>query len=88
MVTPASGRVSPDDDGSAELLGILDGDPETYRAWATDYYEREIPSEAVRAIYHFEVLTDRLLASLNPEVAASHVTSDAIEIGYPYKLST
>ena len=69
VVSPASGRVSTDEDGSAELLGILDGNSETYLSWAVDYYEREISPVAVRAIYEHQALSNDLVASLNPELA-------------------
>jgi hypothetical protein len=88
VVSPASGHVSPEEDGSAELLGILDGKPETYHAWATDYYEREIPPEAVRAIYRHHTLSGGLLVKLNAELALSDVRKDAVEIGYPCESST
>src|SRR6185369_12220547 len=73
VVTPANGHVSPDGDGSAELLGILDGDPETYRLWAVDYYEREISPAAVRAVYEHQVLSDHVLAALNPEIVLADI---------------
>ena len=37
-------------DGSEDLLFILDGKPETYAAWASEYYERPIPLDAVKEI--------------------------------------
>jgi hypothetical protein len=83
IVSPAKGPVSPEEDGSAELLGILDGNPETYRVWAEDYYERAIPSDAVRAIYEHRHLSELLIAKLNSGLALSDVTKDAHEIGYP-----
>lgn len=87
VVTPASGRVSPEEDGSAELLGILDGNPETYQSWGVDYYEREIPLTAVSAVYEHQILTNQLLATLNPELALANIAKDAIEIGYPVEPS-
>lgn len=83
VVLPASGPVSPKEDGSAELLGILDANPETYRSWATDYYEREILSAAVSAIYGHQALSNELVASLNAELTLSDIAKDAVEIGYP-----
>src|SRR4051812_17932820 len=40
-----------DPDGSARLLRYLDGRPQTYRDWATSYYEREVPLAAIEPIY-------------------------------------
>jgi hypothetical protein len=82
VVTPASGRISPEEDGSTELISILDCNPETYRAWAMDYYEREIPLAAVKAIYDHEMLSEHLVAALNSERALSEITADALEIGF------
>jgi len=82
VVSPAKGPVSSEEDGSAELLGILDGNPETYRIWAVDYYEREIPPGAVRAIYEHQPLSKHLIATLNSELALSEIAQDVKEIGY------
>jgi hypothetical protein len=71
------------EDGSAELLGILDGRPETYLAWAADYYERAVAPEAVRALYHHQALTERLVRELNSDLTLSDIAADATEIGYP-----
>jgi hypothetical protein len=86
VVLPASGRVSPEDDGSAELLGILDGKPETYRVQAIERYEREISHSAVQAIYKHQALTNELVATLNTERVLSDIKKDAVEIGYPERI--
>lgn len=83
VVSPASGRVSPEEDGSAELLAVLGGNPETYQTWAVDYYERTISLTAVQAIYQHRDLTEHLVATLNPELALADVAEDAAEIAYP-----
>ena len=87
VVSPAKGVISPEEDGSAELINILDGNPATYQAWAVDYYEREIPLPEVQAIYGHRALSEQLVASLNSERALSEVTADALEIGYPIETS-
>ena len=83
VVTPAKGGVSPEDDGSADLIDVFDGNPETYRAWAVHYYDREIPASAVEAIYEHQALSNQLVASLNEELSLPDVLSDAMQIGYP-----
>ena len=83
VVTPAKGRASPEDDGSADLIDVFDGNPETYRTWAMHYYEREIAAPAVEAIYEHQPLSDQLVASLNEELSLPDVLSDAMQIGYP-----
>lgn len=40
-----------DRDGSTELLHILDGKPETYQKWASEYYERDISLNIVAKAY-------------------------------------
>jgi hypothetical protein len=72
-----------DPDGSAELLSILDGDPARYIEFASQYYEVELRSEDVGAIYRHEPLSEALVRSLNPEVDLAGLRGDLDEIGYP-----
>jgi len=74
-----------DPDGSAELLGILDGDPMSYQQFAVDYYEVELPLTAVEAIYAHRPLTDGLVRQLNPETSLEALVTDLTEIDYPRK---
>ncbi len=74
---------SSDLDGSAELLGILDGNPQTYQMWAQSYYERDVSLLAVQAIYEHRPLDEALLAALNPELTPVELRPDIDEIGYP-----
>ena len=72
-----------DPDGSIVLLSLLGGEPETYRAWAENYYERTVSSDAVRRVYEHQILTVELVALLNPEVSLADLKAEIIEIGYP-----
>lgn len=72
-----------DPDGSAQLLGILDGWPETYRAFAADYYEVDLPIDAVAAVYQQQPLTPSLIARLNADATIDALAEDVAEIGYP-----
>ena len=72
-----------DPDGSAQLLRHLDGLPETYRDFATEYYERDVALDAISAIYRHEPLTEALVSSLNDEVSLEDMESDSASIGYP-----
>jgi hypothetical protein len=56
-----------DPDGSASLLSVLDGRPESYKDWAEEYYERPVPLAAARRVYAHEPLTDKLVRQLNPD---------------------
>ena len=72
-----------DPDGSAGLLSLLDGDPRSYVAFAADYFEREVPLEAVRAVYAHEPLSSDIAKVLNPLINLAEIEGDVAEIGYP-----
>ena len=73
-------------DGSEDLLGVLDGNPETYRRYAAEYYERELSLGAIDTIYKHQPLTKSGLKRLNPEVTLKDLAEDIAEIGYPTTL--
>jgi hypothetical protein len=73
----------PDPDGSGGLLSALDGRPETYRAWAADYYEREVDLAGVEHVYRHRPLTPGVVALLNPDMSWEELAADIGEIGYP-----
>jgi hypothetical protein len=72
-----------DPDGSAELLGILEGDPLIYYQFAVDYYGVELPQHAIRAIYAHLPLTNTLVRLLNPVATLDVLANDLNEIDYP-----
>jgi hypothetical protein len=74
---------SEDNDGSAHLLAMLDCSPETYLRWATEYYESEVSAQAVIAVYEHRVLTEEIVAALNPMCSLTSLREDIAEIGYP-----
>ena len=80
----SSAAVLPDgiDDGSAGLLSMLDGKPETYWAWAREYYDRDIPMHAVESVYQGRPLTEELVAALNSQQSLGSLHSQVIRIGY------
>ena len=69
------------------MLKIFDLLPTTYRSFAEEYYEVDVPIEAVVHIYDHLTLTDGVVAALNPDLQANDVVSDAEEIGYPNRTS-
>jgi hypothetical protein len=76
-------------DGAEDLLFILDGQPQTYKAWAEEYYEEEleseIPLEAVQWIYEGKELSKEIVLLLNPSIESLEVLGkDLDEIAYPY----
>jgi hypothetical protein len=72
-----------DPDGSADLLFILDGKPETYQQWAEDYNEADVSLAAVAHVYSHLPLTEEIVAELNRDIVLSDLSADIIEIGYP-----
>lgn len=72
-----------DPDGSEAMLSELDGWPETYQAFASQYHEVDLPLAAVTKIYAHEPLTEALLKALSSSRSLDEVRADADEIGYP-----
>jgi hypothetical protein len=72
-----------DPDGSARLLWALDGNPQTYRDYAMDYFEMDIEAAAVGEIFNHAPLTEDLVVRLNSERNFAELETDAEEIGYP-----
>lgn len=75
----------PDDDyadGSADLLSLLDGNPQTYHTWAEEYYEHPVNIAAVAHIYEHKPITDEVIKTLNPHLSLDDLNPDMIEIGY------
>jgi 7-keto-8-aminopelargonate synthetase-like enzyme len=69
------------------MLAILDGKPDTYKAWAQDYYETPVSLSAVQQIYGHVPLTRELLQELNATTKFESVLADAAEIDYPVACS-
>lgn len=73
-------RSSPD---GAEMLTILcDPGPDTYLAFATDYYETTLDTAAVAHVWALRPLDEAVVAALNPDLTLADVQQDAQEIGY------
>ena len=70
-------------DGSEDMLSILDADPISYVEWASEYYETEIDSTAVRHIYAQLPLTKEIIDSLNPVATLGQLHDCLDRIGYP-----
>jgi hypothetical protein len=72
-----------DPDGSEGLLWMLDGNPDTYVEFASDYYEVNLDVEAVRKIYECRPLDWSTVSAINSTATMGSVLADASEIGYP-----
>ncbi len=73
---------APDPDGSESLLSLLDSRPAAYKAWADDYYERDLSLTAVSEIYAHKPLTKALIEQLNPGVSLNELSAEVEESGY------
>lgn len=71
-----------DPDGADWLFEQLDGQPDTYRRFALDYYEKEIDLAAISHIYRHEPVSDEIVSALNPQLSLSDITDDLHGIGY------
>ena len=71
-----------DPDGSARLLKLLDGKPETYQQWAQSYFEVPVSLPVIIDIYQHQRITEQIIKALNPELSIDDLTDDLEEIGY------
>ncbi len=71
------------DDGGTWLFGQLDGRPETYRAFASEYYERDLDIRVIGHVFDDEPLTMELASAINPEVDLAAVADEVADMGYP-----
>ncbi|RTQ50591.1 hypothetical protein EJV47_08105 [Hymenobacter gummosus] len=98
--TPATGWQTGEldvsaDDGSEEMLYLLDGRPESYAEWANEYFVEDtgrqlIEVEDVARVYRGETLTREQVQRLNQELEPEDMVqleTDLQEIGYPYSFS-
>lgn len=73
-----------DPDGANWLFEMLvDYSPEAYERFAEDYFESQVDSSAVRAVFALEPLTQELVQRLNPETDMAALADDLDQIGYP-----
>lgn len=75
-----------DPDGSGKLLSILNGIPQMYASWASDYHEVALSIEVINHIYQFQPLTQTFLERISPAVSTISILEEASEIGYPTQL--
>jgi hypothetical protein len=65
-----SNPVGMDPDGSAHLLSIFDGNPQTYSQWAEEYYTRLVSVVLVEHLYSHKPLTESVVRELNPRATS------------------
>jgi len=84
------GQIESFEDNSEKMLNILDGNPQTYIDWATEYFEESykesgIPLDTVAKIYDGQALTKEMVLSIVDELEDwEQLETDLGEIGYPY----
>jgi len=72
-----------DPDGSEDLLALLDGNPERYASWASEYFGRDVDAKAVQHVFAHGPLDEALLSRLGSERTLEDLADDLAEIGYP-----
>jgi len=65
------------------MLSILDGQPNSYVEWATEYYETEIETQPVEHIYQHLPANNDIVKSLNPDATLGKLNNRFVQIGYP-----
>lgn len=70
-------------DGSAELLSMLDDDPNTYCAWASEYYDCKVDHTAVARIYAHVPLDEETVKLLRLDRNFAEIAESATKMGYP-----
>ncbi|GAB2958441.1 hypothetical protein GCM10027048_26770 [Hymenobacter coalescens] len=81
------------DDGSEELLAVFDARPETYVAWANEYFVEDtgrklLDPAAVAHVYAGQPVTKAVVQGINEELSDwTQLAADLQEIGYPYSFS-
>lgn len=63
-------------------LEILTGDPEQYRAYASDYFEVDVPSDAIAHVFAGKRLDAKLVKRITSERTLAELKNDLAEIDY------
>ena len=81
----AAGAASTLDDGSDWLFELVDGNPDTYRAFAEEYYEPEQPLDptVIEHVFARRPLTVGQARRLNPDVDWDDLKGDLKGVSYP-----
>jgi len=66
----------------ADDLAILAGDAKSYRAYASEYFEEDIPVAAIAHVLAGKKLDAKLVARISTERTLAELKSDLAEIGY------
>lgn len=64
-------------------LNFLKGDPNVYKVWAEEYYEKKFNASVIQDVFLHKPLTIEMVAGLNAEINIEDLSEDIDEIGYP-----
>ncbi|REJ87208.1 MAG: hypothetical protein DWQ35_21940 [Planctomycetota bacterium] len=56
--------------------------PGTYKQFAEDYYEADVPLDAVSAIYRHELITTDIVSRLNASAEGESIRQSSEKMGY------
>ena len=65
------------------MLSFYDGNPETYRSFAEEYFEIDLTTDAIARVFAHQPLSRDLLDALGSTRDWPGIVADAEEIGYP-----
>jgi hypothetical protein len=71
------------DTGADELLAIIGSGPEGYQQFALEYYECEVDKELVKKVFQHHRIDQKLVWSLDHEIALDDIQDGLLDIGYP-----
>ena len=72
-----------DPDGSQFLLECLDRSPNSYKKYAEEYFEIDVPITIIEHVYNHLPITNEIVSTLNSDISLSDIKEDLIEVGYP-----
>ena len=75
------------EDGSEDMLEILDGNPQTYARFCRSYYEKDLPLAVIESVYRGEKMTPDMVKALNSGREDVQAIREELEkLGYPNTL--
>lgn len=73
-----------EDGGASELFEVvLEGTADSYAAYASEYFEIELPVHGVEGVFALSPIDGRAVAVLNQEADPPRVLAELAAIGYP-----
>lgn len=72
-----------DPDGSEQLLYILEDNPDIYREFAGEYYNKTIDIKILEKVYDQFPFDHKFIKSINPDIDLKDIIEDLAVIGYP-----